>query len=199
MLSLVHAMDRRRKNSAWKNLFKKRQYYSDEESESEYEQQYQHQQQFRGEEATTSLRHNEQIQHEIEKRLAIIETQMDEIRQILANNQRVLPAPRTRPSQTVSLSRATGRRSRAQQPLHNFFAKSSKGTIAIIVSPLNIQKIRRLRILGGADTSSECFFCPPPDARHAEKPPPKTWSDAGTETNGGPLSSHCHSLNQAGG
>ena len=138
MLSLVDAMDRRRKNSAWKNLFKKRQYYSDEESESEYEQQYQHhQRQFRAEESVTSLRQNDQIQHEIEKRLAIIETQMDEIRQILANNQRVLPAPRTRPSQTVSLSRATGRRSRAQQPLHNFFAKSSKGTIAIIISPLN--------------------------------------------------------------
>ena len=145
------------------------------------------------------MRHNEQIQHEIEKRLAIIETQMDEIRQILANNQRVLPAPRTRPNQTVSLSRATGRRSRAQQPLHNFFAKSSKGTIAIIISPLNNQKFCRLRILGGADTSSECFFSPPPDARHAEKPPPKTWSEAGTETNGRPLSSHCHSLNQAGG
>ena len=127
MLSLVHAMDRRRKNSAWKNLFKKRQNYRDEESESEYEQQYQHHQQYRAEEAATSLRQNDQIQHEIEKRLAIIETQMDEIRQILANNQRAPPASRTRPNQSVSLSRATGRRSRAQQPLHNFFAKSSKG------------------------------------------------------------------------
>ena len=146
-------MDRRRKNSPWKNLFKTRQNYSDKESESEDEQHYQHHQQIRAEEAATSLRHNEQIQHEIEKRLAIIETQMDEIRQILANNQRVLPAPRTRPSQTVSLSRATGRRSRAQQPLHNFFAKSSKGTIAIIISPLNNPKFRRFRILGGADTS----------------------------------------------
>ena len=192
-------MNRRRKNSAWKNLFKKTHNYSDEESESEYEQQYQHHQQYRAEESATSLRHNQQIQHEIEKRLAIIETQMDEIRQILSNNQGVLPAPRTRPNQTVSLSRATGRRSRAQQPLQNFFGKKSKGTIAIIISPLNNQKIRRLRILGGADTSSECFFSPPPDARHAEKPPPKTRSEAGTETNGGPLSSHCHPLNQAGG
>ena len=191
-------MDRRRKNSTWKNLFKKRQYYSDEESESEYEQQYQHHQQYRAEESATSLRQNDQIQHEIEKRLAIIETQMDEIRQILANKQRVMLAPRTRPSQTVSLSRATGRRSRAQQPLHNFFAKSSKGTIAIIISPLNNPKFPRFRILGGADTSSECFFCPPPDARHAEKPPPKKGSEAGTETNGGSLSSYCHSLNQTG-
>ena len=193
-------MDRRRKNSTWKNLFKKRQYYSDEESESEYEQQYQHHQQYRAEESVTSLRHNEQIQHEIEKRLAIIETQMDEIRQILANNQRVLPAPRTRPNQTVSLSRATGRRSRAQQPLHNFFAKSSKGIIAsIIISPLNNQKFCRFRILGGANTSTECFFCPPPDARHAEKPPPKAGSKAGTEIYGGSLSVHCHPLNQTGG
>ena len=112
-------MDRRRKNSPWKNLFKKRQNYSDEESESEYEQQYQHHQQIRAEGAAMSLGHNEQIQHEIEKRLAIIETQMDEIRQILANNQRVLPAPRTRPSQTVSLFRATVRRSRARQADHN--------------------------------------------------------------------------------
>ena len=131
-------MNRRRKNSAWKNLFKKRHNYSDEESESEYEQHYQHHQQYRAEEAATSLRQNDQIQHEIEKRLAIIETQMDEIRQILANNQRVLPAPRTRPNQTVSLSRATGRRSRAQQPLHNFFAKSSKGIFLIFfIPPLN--------------------------------------------------------------
>ena len=138
MLSLVHAMDRRRKNSAWKNLFKKRQNYRDEESESEYEQQYQHHQQYRAEESATSLRQNDQIQHEIEKRLAIIETQMDAIRQILANNQRAPPAPRTRPNQTVSLSRATGRRSRAQQPLHNFFAKSSKGIFLIFfIPPLN--------------------------------------------------------------
>ena len=72
-------MNHRRKNSAWKNLFKKRQYYRDEESESEYEQQYQHHQQYRAEESATSLRQNNQIQHEIEKRLAIIETQMDEI------------------------------------------------------------------------------------------------------------------------
>ena len=76
-------------------------------------------QQIRAEGAAMSLGHNEQIQHEIEKRLAIIETLMDEIRQILANNQRVLPAPRTRPSQTVSLFRATGRRSRARQADHN--------------------------------------------------------------------------------
>ena len=76
-------------------------------------------QQIRAEGAAMSLGHNEQIQHEIEKRLAIIETLMDEIRQILANNQRVLPAPRTRPSQTVSFFRATGRRSRARQADHN--------------------------------------------------------------------------------
>ena len=68
-----------------------------------------------------------------------------------------------------------------------------------IMCPLNNQKFRRLRLLGGADTSTECFFCPPPDAHHAEKPPPKTGSEAGTETDGGPLSSYCDSLNQAGG
>ena len=128
-------MDRRRRNSFFKNVFKRKQnYYSEEESESEHEQPNQHHQQFRGDEAAaTSLRHSDQIQHEIEKRLAIIETQMNEIRQILSNNQRVLPAPMRRPTQTVSLSRATGQRSRTQQRPNNFFAKKTKGAIYSIL------------------------------------------------------------------
>ena len=137
MSYLQQSMDRRRRKSfSFKNVFKKKQnYYSQEESESEHEQPNQHHQQFRGEEAVTSLRHRDQIQHEIEKRLAIIEThmngiethkngietQMNKIRQILSNNQRVLPVPMRRPTQTVSLSRATGQRSRTQQRPNNFF------------------------------------------------------------------------------
>ena len=52
------------------------------------------------------------LNYQIEKRLAIIETQMAEIRQLLRNQRRAEPVPRAKPTQTVSLSRATGKASR---------------------------------------------------------------------------------------
>ena len=111
---------KRRKSSVW-NLFakkegKKRQqrsYDSEEESESGgyYEHQSQRLEQFSAKGTASAPR--DDLNHQIEKRLAIIETQMAEIRQLLRNQRQAEPVPRpAKPTQTVSLSRATGKASR---------------------------------------------------------------------------------------
>merc|ERR1719430_668324 len=103
---------RRRKGSLWNNLFQKKEgkkrqqqfYDSEEEGEGGYEHQSLRLEQFSAP--------RDDLNYQIEKRLAIIETQMAEIRQLLRNQRQTEPVPRAKPTQTVSLSKATGKASR---------------------------------------------------------------------------------------
>ena len=132
--------DRRRRGSGWKNLFQKKEgkrrqqnpYESEDQGESVYEPQHQRFEQFSAEEVASDPRDDlHQRIDRIEKRLANIETQMQrqlqmqtQILQILTNQRagpgpRAEPVPRAKPTQTVSLSRATGKETRAQQKTFN--------------------------------------------------------------------------------
>ena len=116
-------------------------YDSDDQSESGYELQHQRFEQFSREEVASDPRDDELHQriNRIEKRLANIETQMQrqmqmqtQILQILTNQRadpvpRAEPVPRTKPTQTVSLSRATGKETRAQQKAFHLSHKNSRG------------------------------------------------------------------------
>ena len=122
-------------------------YDSEDQGDSGYELQHQRYEQFSAEEATSDPGDDlYQRINRIEMRLANIETQMRtqmqmqrqtqaqmaEILKILTNQRvepvlRAEPVPRAKPTQTVSLSRATGKEARAQQKTFHLFSKNSRG------------------------------------------------------------------------